>query len=969
MSFRRLLPTTRLCLVAFIVLLCVAETAPISAQACVGDCNSDGTVAINELIAGVNLALGTAPLSQCPSFDADGNGSVGINELIAAVNAALNGCRLTPPQGVLLQGDPGGLAIDATTDMPPVGVDAGEIQDGVILTRLDLNLAPGATVGQVNAALQSVNGGVVSMSHGLPILSIAIPRPADLDALVTVVQTLRAAPGISWTDVAHAVDPKVLPPSPAGDNLDQLSHLLPARFPAAWNASHLATADCTANKISVLVADVFQPIDTLAGRFTQFKSEIPNPPTVVGEPSPQDETHAYDVTTTLAGLFDAANPTGANPFSQCLQIELIQLTGLTEWQRQQRIASQFPSGKFLLNYSEGYPDERWDQAAFDYCKMIALLRPPGCTAADVGMFIDLPLSRAYHGAEWIGLTANRWNDFLVAVAAGNENDDPGTAVYPGLGVAAFDAGMCVATVLPDDAFLSDASTWNAQGGLPGIPNLTASDGDIAAFRQYLLLLSNAGAAGPANNVLIVGSTKPGQTPDALEESDFSDSFDAQGSHGPDVFAVGEGVFTLEPDDDGLVQGTSFSAPQVAGLASYLWLLSPELRNAPAAMTRKAIVGNSRGIGVIDAYASALSLDAADLPTPTNAPVRLAILDADGDGKFDEADLGTFLDKIVSGDNPERDYSRYDINGDGFTGGPTTERFDLDRVGSTRFGASRYSTVTQSIEGETASFDELHLTDLQILCYYAYSPLYTGATDRRRDLLAHACGTDRFGAERELVTSIEVEDPIAGVDLVRQAKKANDEGGQFEGDPLPFLLNVTDTFNPGGGSAPVMFHVEANADGPIAVSPDGSGTFTVSALCSASAGASDPAPKMPDLRVTAGGSLFVSVPTGSVTLQVNGQISKTGSRSTTGTNGLQGSVEFNWQDTGGQPQNSQTELNDGETSDSVVPVMQSITVSAPGDVSVHWSVNADCAGQGNATTSGGIDVLRSGELTLSYSLSR
>jgi hypothetical protein len=60
--------------------------------ACVGDCNGDGMVAINELILGVNIALGSTPLSSCPQFDVNSDGMVGINELIAAVNSALNGC-------------------------------------------------------------------------------------------------------------------------------------------------------------------------------------------------------------------------------------------------------------------------------------------------------------------------------------------------------------------------------------------------------------------------------------------------------------------------------------------------------------------------------------------------------------------------------------------------------------------------------------------------------------------------------------------------------------------------------------------------------------------------------------------------------------------------------------------------------------------------------------------------------------
>lgn len=65
--------------------------APVQAQ-CAGDCNNDGTVAINELIIGVNIAQGSAEISACPSFDTSGDGTVAINELIGAVNNALNGC-------------------------------------------------------------------------------------------------------------------------------------------------------------------------------------------------------------------------------------------------------------------------------------------------------------------------------------------------------------------------------------------------------------------------------------------------------------------------------------------------------------------------------------------------------------------------------------------------------------------------------------------------------------------------------------------------------------------------------------------------------------------------------------------------------------------------------------------------------------------------------------------------------------
>ena len=66
-------------------------TAPVRAT-CSGDCSGDGTVTVNELVLGVNIALSAVALSECASFDVDGDGAVAINELIAAVNSALNGC-------------------------------------------------------------------------------------------------------------------------------------------------------------------------------------------------------------------------------------------------------------------------------------------------------------------------------------------------------------------------------------------------------------------------------------------------------------------------------------------------------------------------------------------------------------------------------------------------------------------------------------------------------------------------------------------------------------------------------------------------------------------------------------------------------------------------------------------------------------------------------------------------------------
>jgi hypothetical protein len=63
-----------------------------AAPSCAGDCNGNGVVTVNELIIGVAIATGNAPVTACLAFDLNGNGIVSVNELVAAVGKALNGC-------------------------------------------------------------------------------------------------------------------------------------------------------------------------------------------------------------------------------------------------------------------------------------------------------------------------------------------------------------------------------------------------------------------------------------------------------------------------------------------------------------------------------------------------------------------------------------------------------------------------------------------------------------------------------------------------------------------------------------------------------------------------------------------------------------------------------------------------------------------------------------------------------------
>ena len=60
--------------------------------ACVGDCNTSGEVTVDELIHGINMALGDNPVSECAVFDSNHDGLVTVDELLQAINVALSGC-------------------------------------------------------------------------------------------------------------------------------------------------------------------------------------------------------------------------------------------------------------------------------------------------------------------------------------------------------------------------------------------------------------------------------------------------------------------------------------------------------------------------------------------------------------------------------------------------------------------------------------------------------------------------------------------------------------------------------------------------------------------------------------------------------------------------------------------------------------------------------------------------------------
>lgn len=95
--------------------ICFAAAAP--AQ-CVGDCNDNTAVSINELIVAVNIALGERVVADCQNADPSGDSTVAINELIRCVGSALNGCGPAEPTPTP---EPTFTLAPTTTPAPAVG--------------------------------------------------------------------------------------------------------------------------------------------------------------------------------------------------------------------------------------------------------------------------------------------------------------------------------------------------------------------------------------------------------------------------------------------------------------------------------------------------------------------------------------------------------------------------------------------------------------------------------------------------------------------------------------------------------------------------------------------------------------------------------------------------------------------------------------------------------------------------------
>ena len=625
----------------------------------------------------------------------------------ACAEVDANGCPISTV-GVLLSGSPDQPALDATTNYvesdPLTDADIGVDADGVewSLTHIEIGFKLDATVQEVNSLIDSIGGRIIGMLEGVGIVLVKIPNPGSVDALDGIIQQLEANSIVRFATKTHLVSLSTLPGNHESlDYLDRIDHHLAVRAQAAWNARDFLESGNTSPPVLV-VTDKFGVQDSLSG---DFNINIMNPEELASGTTP--DFHGYHVLGIIAGSFGGDTSergliTGMYPGSQPLDTWLVDLILASQANR-----SDIALLEFGIIYSV-LEEVRWSRISL----------PNIVVNTSISSRCDTPenVQRLCSDNEYTRRAALSWIEkvrgsghltepgrnvetlFLHVVAAGN-------VLVQGDTDARFASPFTAATLLTD---LQDAN------GNPVPPLINT------------LVVENAinSSTSPYKPVCLNGTSK----------------------RGGNTSAIGTRVWSFSGPQTGVAQasGTSQAAPQVTGLAAYIWVLDPSLSTTDV---KNILTSTARFITpdpqvdpscsqdtpapVIDAYLGVLAVDR-DFD---HAPVRMEILDVanslgayGGNGSFDEKDVEFFLAQIEAGPSDDYKDSRYDLNGDGRVGGDGKERFDLD------MDKLIESQVIQTIGGKEVTFNENAVTDLQVLCYYAYSPLYTGDVQRRAELL-------------------------------------------------------------------------------------------------------------------------------------------------------------------------------------------------------------------------------------------
>ena len=598
----------------------------------------------------------------------------------------------------LLPGDDGDLAITriiSHDDSRGVAdADVGIAADGrhVALTQLEIWLEDDATVGSVNQALQAIGAKIISLVPNVPILLVVVDRPADLNGLQAIADQLVASPAIKQVDFVSMKSADSLPLNHgyldiAG--LNQIYQLIATRNLAARNAKD-ALSSTLSQPPTIIVADYF------GGGVPGERFDIVTDITDYSDQRPDD--HGYHVLGIISALDGGSSlVTGAYPDTSFI-----------------KAVDLWVSPTATLSSSE--TENKILRTILDYPKNYVVNTSLGTECGDPGGPCSDDILKGY-ALRFITKVRNAGieSHFLHVISAGNTD---GGFVY---------------------AYQNDGINYAALRS-----DIVDDEGHAVAPLSNVITVENV--------IVEAASADFPSVPRCLSAGSVS------GGHiSAPGYLITSFVDAIGTESD--LSGTSMAAPMVTATAAYLWALDPSL--SPQEIKQR-LMNTAKGVGLsmeagcstaeaqpfIDVYSAILTVDdssALDSFNPAAGRVRGTILDvADSsgfegsNGQFDEKDIEYFLMLYDDADIADRlDYSRYDLNGDGYTNGQgymPGNPFDLDMDQMIESQAAQISDLDRD-------FAENHPSDMDILCYYAYSNLYTGDTDQRNQIIGMQCGRE------------------------------------------------------------------------------------------------------------------------------------------------------------------------------------------------------------------------------------
>lgn len=684
-------------------------------------------------LTGVNVTLAGAPTGTTIIDGAVAVGNLGANatttptdtirirqdRTIAFNQSALtwsltgDGGGGTPPIGYRLSGAATLPAIQALTDYEELADTVEPVDNSkgvpIIRTVLGISIKSSATVADVNAILDDLGGTIVGSAAGRGFFYIRIPDPGSIAALQALIAGIESRPYVDF--VLESVDPETAElPNKTTQILSSTEHLIAIGAPAAWNARGAIGS----NRPAFVITDGFGN-----GLPTNVTAGVANPTRIGVAP----QQHGYHVLGIALGTFSTngspvGDVTGAYPGDNpdhTLATYLVDLQA-------NRPAATLPGTSSVARASLLLRTYFWlNQAVRTYGRAVLNTslghnwRRQNLNKANMPYYESIMQKEALAWAQLVrgnvSAESSLEGKYFHAQAAGNDHVLAASADFAAL-------------ALPKNSF-AFARTAVASSTELGFPR----------FRNTAVVESR--------DVINIGGL---YTPGNL--SNFSNRNGTVAAIGclDSIPQIPRGILSFSSPsavyDD---CGTSMASPAVAGIAAYLWSIRPDLSSFDlnARISNNGTDGGSV-VPVVDAYAIILTADQSE--SKAGAPARFAILDVaggaggKGDGIFNEADLQAFRNALTAnGAGATPDNSRFDLNGDGYTGGTGKRFFNLNLNLTSSQAANYEKTLTRKLGATTVSFDETALTDMEILCYYAYGSLYTG-TGSPGAVIGPQCGS-------------------------------------------------------------------------------------------------------------------------------------------------------------------------------------------------------------------------------------